>query len=290
MTDILKIDFNVDDRWSDLSAFFDKFCPWINDGRGADSLLDLSSCSYLGPYAASSIYAVWASMKNQGKPFDVKLPSGPPPLKAFCKFSGLDHYLHKGSRPNEDHPDCETVPLRVSYSPRADTGSPLIKLLNRHIQLSSESEEYLRLCLQEVTQNIADHSESSFGGVWCGRFFRKTNEVRIACVDCGVGIRGSLERRHTDIRSSSDALERVFKGGFSSQSRENNMGLGISHLVNWVRTMNGSLAVLSDNGVGLADVDSELTVFHDLPFHFGGTGVFFTVSVNEDQAQPSDEY
>lgn len=282
----MQVDFNVDDTWQDLNQLLAVLCR--KSGGAESDCLDLSECRYLGPYAAAAILAFWELRCRQGMKTDVILPTEPSKLDAFCGFSGMKHFLHKGRRPNEDHADSETVPLRYVYSPRGDIGSPLIRLLNKHMMLSRESEQYLRLCLQEVVQNVSDHASSSFGGIWNGRYIHMKGEVRVACVDGGVGILQSLRSRY-DIESSSKALELVFEGGHTSRSRPNNMGLGVSQLVLWVRQMGGVLSVVTGNAVGIVDSQKELPEFIELDYDYQGTGVFFRVPVEDEQASIADE-
>lgn len=211
-----------------------------------------------------------------------------PRLDAFCHFSGLKHALENGPPPDPGHPRSETVPLQYAEAARADTGTPLIHLLRRHIRLSDESEEYLRLCLQETVQNVADHAESPFGGIWCARFVETRREVRVACVDGGIGIVQALSKQ-IEVGSSFAALRMVFEGGHSSRSRENNMGLGISNLQNWVHSLSGGLIVISGDAAGIRHPQALNPSFEELPFRFPGTGVFFTVPVTEEDHQPHEE-
>lgn len=179
----LQINFNIDDRFQDIRQFFHAILPWASGPRADTDSVNLTECEYLGPFAASALVGVWKSMMNAGRPFDVYLPSRPPRLDAFCHFSGLKLILKNAPLPDTENPRNETVPLQYATVARADTGTSMINLLRRHINLSGESEEYLRLCLQEIVQNVADHAESPFGGVWCARFIEARQEVRVACVD-----------------------------------------------------------------------------------------------------------
>lgn len=81
------------------------------------------------------------------------------------------------------------------------------------------------------------------------------------------------------------ALERVIRGGYSTRSRPNNAGLGLSHLWNSVGGLGGAILILSENGCaeyrhGYADNIQALNP------PFPGTAVFFTLPV---QPQPMDD-
>lgn len=284
----LQINFNIDDRFQDIKQFLRVILPWVSGPREGADRVNLTECEYLGPYAASALVGVWRSMMDAGHPFNVQLPTRPPRLDAFCHFSGLKHILENAPLPNTDNPRNETVPLQYATVARADTGTSMINLLRRHINLSEESEEYLRLCLQEIVQNVADHAESPFGGVWCARFIEARQEVRVACVDGGIGIARALSKR-IEVGSSFASLRMVFDGGHSSRSRENNMGLGISNLQSWVHNLGGNLILISGDAAGMRQPHAPTPYFEELPFFFSGTGVFFSVPITEEVEQPHEE-
>lgn len=71
------------------------------------------------------------------------------------------------------------------------------------------------------------------------------------------------------------ALRRVVEGGYSSRSRPNNMGLGVSNLFGLVKLAGGRIAVFSEDAFAEAHPGSVPRI-ESLPCVFAGTGVFFT--------------
>lgn len=277
------IDFNIDDTWQDLQRLADLLSRTVNGPPSRDVVLDLSQSGYLGPWAATLLAAVHLHLESGGHRVTTSLPASPVELDAFCTFSGLRHLLQRGERPRPDHPNSETVPLQRFFTTNVRASSPLLRLIRRHINLDLEHEEYLAGSLSEVVQNIEDHAASRTGGLWCGRYFRNRREVRVAVVDMGLGIPTTL--KETDHPT---ALRKVFQGGCSSLSRPNNMGLGISNLASWVRELKGSLVLLSRAAVALRQPDRD-DRFLPLAYSFPGTGVFFTLFVDESAAPPSHD-
>lgn len=277
----VKIDYNVDDIWPDVHKLYTDILSALGGCCSGDRCcIDLSACRYLGPDAAVLLNAFWANYRRLGVDVRVVLPSDPPALIGFCKFSGLEHYLCDGPRPTA-HPSCETVPLSQVYTAHWNIGEPLVQLVRDHLSdLSQDSADYLKLSLSEVIQNIDDHADSPIGGIWCGRFFSGKKSVRIAVTDMGNGIQKTLSRRF-DVKNAVEALQMVTRGGHSSLSRENNMGLGVSNLVSWIKNCRGVLSLVSGEAVALITESGADLEIHPLRIGFPGTAVFFTLPVEE---------
>lgn len=140
----------------------------------------------------------------------------------------------------------------------------------------------MRTCVQEVTQNVVDHAASSIGGVMSARYFAASNEVRVGIVDRGMGIGTSLRGKHPDTKDSFVALTRVIEGGYSSKSRPNNMGLGVSNLFQLTNTIGGRICVISGDARAEVHPGGKPSV-ETLPFLFPGTGVFFSLPLSPDR-------
>ncbi len=241
--------------------------------------LNCRGCEYLGPWAASLLYATFLRGQQLSQFPRVHLPNGPPPLAAFCEFSGMALHFARGRVPDPNHPQCETVPLEAFVTASWDRSAGIIRLLNRHMELDQDSEDQVRMCVQEVTQNIVDHSHSPIGGVLSARYIESSSEVRVGIVDRGVGIACALRRQHPDTTTSTIALSRVVRGGFSSLSRPNNMGIGVSNLFNLVRTVGGRMAVFTGDAYAEVHSPNAEPVIRMTGCDFPGTAVFFSLPI-----------
>jgi len=272
------IDFSVNDSPKSVVTFIRRirgiFDPEIIAWR-----IDFSKCGYLGPDAAAIVVAAIEMARRNGIKHEVLLPKGNAALEAFCEFSGLNHFLHGSPRPQDNHPACVTIPIRIQHKSHFNDPDPIIRLISQFLPLSALSEEYLRICINEVIQNVEDHADSSIGCVTCARFLRNIGEVRVAIVDRGRGIGTTLREKYPDVSHAGQALERVLQGGYSAKSRPNNMGLGISNLCQIItQQLHGELFIVTED----ATADNK---FGRQPFsqslgtNFPGTGVFFSVPV-----------
>lgn len=275
----ITVDFNVDDRADSLKPFWERLRPVIAiEGKEAIEL-DLTRCRYLGPAAAVTLVMVHEFASRVGHTVSVRLPSDPPPLNAYCHFSGLKHWLNAAKMPDDRDPDSETVPVRAFQSASFNLPDEIITLTNRHGQLSRDNEDYLRADLSETVQNVEDHARSSVGGFFSARYFRTTGEVRVAVADRGLGIPNTLRRTHPEIRTDEECLRSVVRGQFSSRSLPRNQGLGLSNLAEHVRNLRGALVLASGTAILEVRAGEAEPKHSKLSYPFPGTFVFFSLNV-----------
>jgi anti-sigma regulatory factor (Ser/Thr protein kinase) len=205
----------------------------------------------------------------------VALPDSPAQLRAFCRHSGLQAIVEDSSIPASE--GDTVVPLRQIKQARWTDSEPIIQLVHRHRAITSELEEYLQICVNEVVQNIEDHSGSSIGGIMSARYLSQERQVRVAIVDRGAGIRATLMDRYPDT-TDENVLRRVLEGQFSALSRPNNAGLGLSSLGSMIECQRGSFVIVS---LASMVVSKETRKFRTLPFSFPGTAVFFTLPLRD---------
>jgi hypothetical protein len=273
-----EIDFSVNDSPNAVVAFLRRI-RGIFDPATAAWHLDLSKCRYLGPDAVAIIAASVLEARRAKVIHEVVLPKGVPSLEAFCEFSGLNHMLFATPVPESGHPDCVTIPIRNQHVASFKDADPIISLIRRFVPLSADSEDYLRICINEVIQNVQDHARSDIGCVTCARFLKNIGEVRVAIVDRGRGIGSTLRARYPDVQTATEALKRVLKGGYSARSRPNNMGVGISNLGNIiVHQLRGELFMVTEDAFADGKFGRQ-TFARALETYFPGTGVFFSVPV-----------
>jgi hypothetical protein len=272
------IDFNLDDRVRSICSFVGRLTPLLADSQRPWEL-DLSACDYLGPFAGAIIVASLLDARSRKQDVSVRLPTGSRQLQAFCEFSGLRHYATGSPFPTAGHPRNVTIPMRPTTRSSLGDPDPIVSLIRSHVEMTAEGEEYLRICLNEVIQNVEDHAQSGIGAITAARFMSNRHEIRVAVVDRGLGIATTLRAGHPGVIDARDALARVILGGASARSRPNNMGVGISNLCSIVvEQLKGELFIISEDGFAEGKTGRR-PISHPLNGRFPGTGVFFTVPV-----------
>lgn len=273
------LDFNVNDDLSSLRQSLARLSPILRAGPAIEWRLDCTQTDYLGPYFAALIVAIHRRAEKLGQRGSVLLPKDPKKLRAFCEFSGLTEIFEGGKQPSPDHPQSETVPVTEFSRATAGQAQSLFRLIRRHVDLSSEARDSLGVGIGEIAQNVEDHSQSSIGGVLCARYIRRSAEVRVGIVDCGLGISATLSHRFPAASQSLTALRLVLGGGHSAKTHGRNMGLGISNLAKIIQNVGGELVLISGDGSArLQSGRAEILETEVVPFP--GTAVFFRMSVD----------
>jgi hypothetical protein len=281
LNQVCAIDFNVDDTAQSIAALLVRLRP-VTDALASGAQLptiNATTCQYLGPDAAAILAALWLRARAYGRTLAVALPQSPVALASFCRFVGLEQLLSGGPAPDRDHPENETHPITVARGSPGLWTQPIVTLVRRHAEMGDDEEEYLRIGLHEVLQNVEDHARSSIGAVLCGKYFSASKQVRIAIVDGGEGVLAALRRTNPQLPDTKTALQKIIQGGYSSKSRDTNMGLGISNLAQFVRHLKGSLVIVSGDAIAETRSDKPVRVQSRPGMNYQGTGVFFSMRV-----------
>ncbi|MCC7246679.1 MAG: ATP-binding protein, partial [Saprospiraceae bacterium] len=159
--------------------------------------------------------------------------------------------------------------------------------------LSDKNVGPLYVTLSEVFNNIQDHSNSKVSGFTTCQYYPKSDKIKIAVCDFGIGIptkiKNFLGKSDSDMPDNV-ALEKAFEKKFSTQSTPQNRGFGLDTLLSIVKTLDGSVkifsnkAMLTTNGT---DFDSRI-LNHD----FRGTIfeiVLNTLKFDEKEEEVSEE-
>ena len=273
------VDFNLNDDSQSISALIHRMAGILGDLESPWHL-DLSKCHYFGPDTVAIVISAVLESRRRGQVSRVTLPVGPPPLAAFCEFSGLRHFLNGSALPNAENPENNTLAARVITKARTNDADPIALLVGSYVTMTDETAEYLRMCVNEVIQNVEDHSKSAIGAILSARYLQNRGEVRVAIVDRGVGIATTLKERFPRLADSKLALQRVILGGSSAKSKSNNMGQGISNLFAIVaKNFKGNIFILSEDAYIGADSGIINLLAKPLKTRFPGTGAFFTIPV-----------
>ena len=161
------IDFEVDDSAQSLVNLLGKVRIWRDDSTPWH--IDLRKSSYLGANAAAILVALLLESRFRKVAGRITLPDGPPALLAFCESAGLNHFVTGSLLPDPNHPVDFTVAARQIMQCALSDPDPVISLVRRHVGLSDEKEKYLRICINEVIQNVEDHAQSPIGAIMCSR-------------------------------------------------------------------------------------------------------------------------
>lgn len=156
-----------------------------------------------------------------------------PKLDEFEKMSALkflDDSLffqqHIGSKrrphatPKETTQPLDSVEVEASFQWFENK----ISWISRRLNVTTESLANLKMCLQEIFNNIRDHSEESLGCTFI-QHYPKNNVLTIAISDFGVGIPYNIVKIRPSLNDAQCLLQAT-EEGFSTRSNPQNRGAG----------------------------------------------------------------
>lgn len=136
--------------------------------------------------------------------------------------------------------------------------------------------------MDEVFNNIFDHSKSPVTGYIITQYYPKNNKLSFSVCDFGIGIPTSINE--SDIEKESDledwkAILKSLEKGFSVNSTPRNRGFGLNNILEFTESSNGRLLIISNNGI-VEKKSGEMYRAGSSDFNFKGTLVKVEVDLN----------
>lgn len=185
--------------------------------------------------------------------------------KAVCYLDDSNFFTRYNGAPLREHahPRDGTFPLTLV----ADTQAigflyqTLVPWLATQLGTREEALASIRVCIEEILQNIGHHSGVDVG-CFHAQHFPNNGEIHIAISDFGYGIPHNVRKVNPEA-TDSEALRLACQEGFTTQSNVQNRGAGLSVLLNIVTSKDrGKVWIVSGKGnvscIHIAD-SSKLT-------------------------------
>ena len=135
----------------------------------------------------------------------------------------------------------------------------------------------LKVILDELYANIADHAEADGVAYSFIKYQEKTGMMTVAVCDFGIGIEKSLKKGANDI--SENYIESATRKGVSAKSNTHNRGFGLDTVTSCVSAYGGTLRILSGRELYISPRNRENQRTLKIPFDFKGTLIYFRIPV-----------
>lgn len=127
--------------------------------------------------------------------------------------------------------------------------------------------------MDEVFNNIFDHSNSPVTGYIITQYYPKNNKLSFSVCDFGIGIPTSI--RDSDIELDSDIEDgkiilRALEKGFSVNSTPRNRGFGLNNILGFTEGFNGRLLIISNDGI-VEKKAGKMYIVGSKQYNFPGT-------------------
>ena len=248
-----------------------------------DIELDFSRTTktYAGP--ALAIAMTVQKLLQKGVDTSVTLPDNPKLQKLFLNANWA-HLMDIRGQPPSNFRGHSQVPA-TKYS-NADEQTEIV---NRAVEVMLTAlDEFDRSHLKavewavnEITDNVINHAESSVGGVLQLSHFRNRQAIQYTVCDVGVGIPATLRSGHPEIPSDAQALDDAIREGIT---RDTNLGQGNGLFGSWKisAVSKGDFQIHSGNASLFSDQSTVTVHGESIPFH--GTLVVSTIRYNQPLA------
>ncbi|MED4726975.1 MULTISPECIES: ATP-binding protein [Aneurinibacillus] len=171
------------------------------------------------------------------------------PIKYLDDSMFFQHYAGKTFNPNASLRET-TLPLEhVAYNRSYQwIQDKFITWLSYRLNLSRASFDNIKICMEEIFNNINDHAQENIGCVFAQEY-PNINEIRVAISDFGVGIPYNVQQQ-LPFLDDCEAILEATNEGFTTKSTPGNRGAGLDTLIrNVVNNNQGSIHIHSNHGI-----------------------------------------
>jgi hypothetical protein len=145
--------------------------------------------------------------------------------------------------------------------------------------------------IDEVFNNIFDHSKSKIDGYIITQYFPQSNIISFSVCDFGIGIPKSFQEssdKKLNQLDDPEALKKSLESGVSIKSTPRNRGFGLNNISDLVHNSNGELAIISNSGILFKEQNKEIIV-KKIPLNFQGTLIKVQINLDYLTEKETDE-
>lgn len=256
---------------------------------GFDTIeLDFSSVKNAYPNGMVPIIANIDRQKREGRHIDTILPSN---LDVRRLFKTTNRAFHLDPEHNKEE---NTTHNRHLTSKRFHDANEQQNLVNEiidvammNLQLERSVIAGLEWSINEITDNVLNHSESPDGGIAQVSTFRSGNAVSFAVADSGLGIYRTLKKAVSTLSSDMQAIGEAVKAGVTRDPKLG-QGNGLAGTLRISTMTGGGFAITSGRG-HINYFGGETRRYARRPWEvFGGTLVCADIRIDSKNFSISD--
>jgi anti-sigma regulatory factor (Ser/Thr protein kinase) len=214
----------------------------INEKNPAEVLFDFSNSKFISPFVVGALVAIANTLKNDGKRVEFVVDENKMNTSNYLDIIHFpDGYFFEGLTPSEMNKKLEKyhsktfIPLVLFPASATNTESLLREnvlsaintILKNQLKFSGNLLEAIYYLINELTNNIADHSESK-KGILFAQFYPTKNYMDICIADFGKGIKQTyIDSGKACPNSDEEAIALAIRGK-STKDEIISRGFGIS--------------------------------------------------------------
>lgn len=265
--------FNVKDFCSALDKFYE---------TGKKKLtIDFERVERAYPSGVLPIITSLDVVRSKGVDIYVKLPQNDGTRKLFRSVNWA-HFLSPNQfEKSESTHDRHLVTRRFENSEQQKSVvDDFIDVVLRSMPIPKDIISGLEWSINEITDNVLNHSESKFGGIIQASTYPANQTIAFAVADSGRGILNSMQEGFPSLRTDLDAIGEAIKSGVTRNPKFG-QGNGLAGSLRVTTMTGGSFDITSGSGRLIATQDE--TVKKPLLYsRYKGTIVCGQIKIIED--------
>lgn len=198
----------------------------VQDAGYQDIVLDFSACTAAYPEPMLALCAQAMKLRTAHIDIELILPTDAKLSRLFTNANWA-HYLDPHAHAPSTFRGHTQIPA-TRFTNSNEQGHAVNRIVNAILGAIPDIERSdfaaLEWSINEVTDNVLVHSQSSIGGlVQVSTFQRNRKRVEYIVADAGVGIPATLREGHPELTSDADALDKAIREGVT---RDKTIGQG----------------------------------------------------------------
>jgi hypothetical protein len=244
--------------------------------------VDFSFVTQAYPNGMLGVISTVANLRALGHRIDVILPTNFEVRKLFRNGNWAHFLSPEQNTKSESFHDRHLVTRQfVNNKEQTDVVNDFMDVILRNMEVPKDIISGIEWSINEITDNVLNHSESKTGGFIQVSTYPKSATIAFAVGDSGRGILKSLKEGIPTLRTDSQAIGEAIKAGVTRNSKFG-QGNGLAGSLRVTTMTGGSLDITSGTGRLVATVDE--TKKNDRYFNqsYQGTLVCGQIKMSKD--------
>lgn len=188
-------------------------------------LLDFSSCDVAFPSGVVALCAYAIRRRDEGQHITFALPQEESLARLFVNANWAHlidptHFEQSSYRGRSNYATRQYVSSAEQHAVVNDVIDTMLRTVSR---MERQDLAALEWAVNEITDNVINHSESPIGGLVQVTYYSKRRRIEYTVADPGIGIPESLRRSPNPPESDLDALDMAIREGVT---RDKDFGQG----------------------------------------------------------------
>lgn len=258
-----------------------EFCLALNDFyKTGNKLLTISfqKVEKVFPNGILPIICTIDELRFNGFELYILLPQNDEIRKLFRSVNWAHYLSPEQFEKSESTHDRHLVTRRFETAEQQkNVVDDFMDVVLRNMTMPKDIISGLEWSINEITDNVLNHSESKYGGLIQASTYYKYNKIIFAVADSGRGILKSMQEGFPNLRTELDAIGEAIKAGVTRNPKFG-QGNGLAGSLRVTNMTGGSLEILSGNGK-LKVTEAETTRKPIKDVRFNGTMVCGEINI-----------